>query len=568
MKSTFLISIIFLTTTLVCFSQSFDNKDFIFPLNTETSISGSFAELRSNHFHSGIDLSTNGKIGVPVHCMADGVVSRIKVSPVGYGNALYIKHNNGYTTVYGHLNSYADKIDSIITREQYNIESFSIDFFLTEPIYVKQGEVIGYSGNSGSSGGPHLHYEIRDTKTEEPLNPIFFQSKIKDDVRPKLLTIRIYPLDSNSTINGNNSAKNYPIVFYDGKYHLKGNPNITAFGKIGIGIEMLDYFSGSWKKCGVYSLTMRVNDTPTYSWSLDRFSFYESRYINSHIDYAYKTLYGKRFQRCFRLPNNQLSIYKNVINEGVIMMDSNKNVQILAYDAANNLSELNFNLHKGLAPNITLAPEEKNMNLLKYDIDNNINEKSINCYIPKGTFYENTDFRINEEINNDKQIFHVGNKTIPLQKNITLNIQVPDSLIKYSKNLCLAEIRDNNKYSYAGGTTEGSTLTMNTRSTGKYTFYVDSIKPSIKSVNYFNNRTHSRSSKLIFKISDDFSGIKTFNGYFNDQWTLFEYDAKTNTLSCPLNKTPKESTGKINIKITIEDYCNNITTYNGNFIIN
>ena len=561
---------IILFTLLISFSlkaQTNINIDFLFPLSIEPSVSGSFAELRTNHFHSGIDLSTNGKTGLPVKCMADGIVSRIKVSPVGYGNAVYVKHKNGYTTVYGHLNAYATKIDSVITKEQYKIEQFSIDYFPEDSIFVKQGETIGYSGNSGSSGGPHLHYEIRDSKTEEPLNPFFFQTKIKDDVRPKLMTIRIYPLDSNSRINGDSNAKNYPIVFYDGKFHLKGNPKIYASGNIGIGIEMLDYMSGSWKKCGVYSLKMNVNNKTTYAWNLDRFSFYESRYINSHIDYAYKSKYGKRFQRCYRLPNNHLRIYNNIENDGIITMDNIKKIQIKAYDAAQNLSELNFTLLKGQSPNITLAPEENKTIILKYDVDNNISDKSINCFIPKGTLYDNTEFIVKEEFSNNQTIFCVGEKSIPLHKSITLKVNIPDSLLAYEKHICLALINGNNRKYYAGGTIDNNTIILKTRNSGNYTFHIDSIKPNIKSIIYYNNRVYSRSSKLIFKISDNFSGIKSFNGYFNDSWVLFEYDAKSNTLSCPLSKVPTNINGKIDLKIKVEDKCFNTLIYNGQFIL-
>ncbi|MCW3785217.1 M23 family metallopeptidase [Plebeiibacterium sediminum] len=568
MKYTILtITLLALFITCNIKAQKVNHDDFIFPLSIEPSVSGSFAELRSNHFHSGIDLSTNGKTGLPVKCMADGIISRIKVSPVGYGNAIYIKHKNGYTTVYGHLNAYAKKIENIITKEQYKIQQFSIDYFPEDSIYVSQGETIGFSGNSGSSGGPHLHYEIRDSKTEEPLNPFFFQSKIKDDVRPKLLTARIYPLDSNSRINGENNAKSYPIVFYDGKFHLKGNPKIYATGHIGIGIEMLDYMSGSWKKCGVYSLKMNVNNTTTYAWNLDRFSFNESRYINSHIDYAYKQYYGKRFQRCYRLPNNQLSIYNHIVNDGIIAMDSIKNIQILAYDAAQNLSELNFTLLKGQSVNIALAPEENHTQILKYDIDNTIKDKSLSCFIPKLTLYDNTEFIVKDEIINNQPIFSIGKKSIPLHKNIRITAIIPDSLLAYKEHLCLASINGNNKKYFAGGTVKNNTIVLDTRNCGKYTFYTDSIKPIIKSVNYYNNKTYTRSSKLIFKISDNFSGINNFKGYFNDTWVLFEYDAKSNTLSCPLNKAPQQCNGEIALKIIVEDQCNNKQTYKGNFIL-
>ncbi len=548
-------------------AQKSNYTDFLFPLSIEPSVSGSFAELRTNHFHSGIDLSTNGKTGLSVKCMEDGIVSRIKVSPVGYGNALYVKHKNGYTTVYGHLNAYAPKIDSVITKEQYKIKQFSIDYFPKDSIFVHKGETIGYSGNSGSSGGPHLHYEIRDSKTEEPLNPFFFQSKIKDDVRPKLITIRLYPLDSNSRINGDSNGKNYPIVFYDGKFHLKGNPKIYASGNIGIGIEMLDYMSGSWKKCGVYSLKLNVNNKTTFAWNLDRFSFYESRYINSHIDYAYKSKHGKSFQRCYRLPNNQLSIYNHIENDGIIIMDSIKNIQIKAYDAAQNLSELNFTLLKGQSPSINLAPEEYNTNVLKYDVDNNISDKSINCFIPQGTLYDNTEFIVKEEFHNNQSVFSIGKRSIPLHKSITLKVDIPDSLHAYKKQLCLASINGNNRKYYAGGTIDKNIIILKTRNTGNYTFHIDSIKPSIKPVNYYNNKVYSRSSKLTFRISDNFSGIKSFNGYFNDSWVLFEYDAKSNTLSCPLSKVPANCNGEIDLKIKIEDKCFNTQTYSGQFIL-
>ncbi len=566
MKIIFCITILFTIYFTQNNAQTTNSSDFIFPLDIEPSVSGSFAELRSNHFHSGIDLSTNGKTGLGVKCMADGIISRIKISPVGYGNAVYVKHNNGYTSVYAHLKSYAPKIDSVITREQYKIEQFSIDYFPTDSIYVKKGETIAYSGNSGSSGGPHLHYEIRDSNTEEPLNPFFFTSNIKDNVRPKLLTIRIYPLDSDSKVNGNSSAKNYPIVFYDGKFHLKGNPTIYATGNIGIGIEMLDYMSGSWKKCGVYSLIMNVNNKTTYEWDLDRFSFYESRYINAHIDYGYKAEHGKRFQRCYKLPNNNLSIYKNVVNNGIIVMDSTKQIQILAFDAAHNFSELDFKLKKGKSPAISMAPKEQQA-FLKYNVDNHIKGNAVSCFIPKGTFYEDEFFLINEKIIDHKILYVVGNKSIPLQKNITLKFDIPDSLMSYNHSLCMASVNGNNKSYYAGGYIENGKMILKTRNTGNFTFHIDKIKPHIKSINYYNNKVYSRTSKLIFKISDNFSGIKSFNGYLNNQWTLFEYDAKSHTLCCPLRKAPKNINGTIDLKIVIEDNCSNELTYNGIFTI-
>ncbi|MCW3804634.1 M23 family metallopeptidase [Plebeiibacterium marinum] len=548
--------------------QKLINNDFSFPLDITPSVSGSFAELRTNHFHSGIDLSTNGKTGLPVKCMMDGIVSRIKVSPVGYGNAVYVKHPNGYTTVYGHLKKYAPKIDSVITKEQYKAESFSIDYFPQEEISFKKGETIGFSGNSGSSGGPHLHYEIRDTKTEEPVNPSFFQSKIKDNVRPKLMNIRIYPMDTNSLVNGENKARNYPVVFYDGKYHLKGNPKIYTLGKIGIGIEMLDYLSDSWKKCGVYSLDMTVNNKKTFGWDLDRFSFYESRYINSHIDYSYKSKNGKRFQRCFRQPNNKLSIYNQIIDDGIISMDTVKNITLVAKDAANNISELSFKLLKSNSSSLNQAPEDHEIKNSLFNADNFLESENIQCFIPKGALYENDNIVIKETSSSNKQsIYIIGDKSIPLHKHITLKIAIPDTLRPTHKGLCLASTNGSGKNHYAGGSIENDKMVLKTRSFGNYKFAIDTIAPKIGPVNFRNKMVYKRTSTLIFKISDSFSGIQSYNGYLNGKWTLFEYDAKSNTLICQLSKAPKFNSEKIELKLVIDDNCGNSSIFEGDFIL-
>jgi hypothetical protein len=541
---------------------------FLFPLDISPSVSGTFAELRTNHFHSGIDLSTNGKTGLPVKSTEKGFVSRIKVSPVGYGNAIYITHPNGYTTVYGHLSKYAPKIDSIITREQYRNESFSIDYFPSEEIFIKKGETIAYSGNSGSSGGPHLHYEVRDTKTEEPINPYFFQSIIKDDIRPKMLTIRLYPLNAESTIDGQAEAKNIPIVFYDGKYHLKGNPKIYASGEVGIGIEMLDYLSGSWKKCGVNDCQMSVNNQKWFGWELNRFSFSESRYINSHIDYDYKMRYGKRFQRCFRLPNNKLRIYKNVQNEGVISMDSIKNISILALDASGNKAELNFKLFKGATPTRNLSAHKDSTHILAYNKEYKLVDKDMECTIPKGSLYEDTEFIIKQEEHiNNKTIYRIGEETIPLQTNVAIKISIPQSLKAYGDKVTLANMSIQNRLSYAGGNIENNKITLNTRTLGKFTFYIDSIPPSIQAVNFIKNKTYYRNSHITFKIRDDFSDIKSYQAYINNQWALFEYDAKSDTFTCPLHKLPNNIKGSCDLKIVIQDNCNNETLYQTNFIL-
>ena len=547
------------------FSQSRTNTDFLFPLDIPPVVSGSFAELRPNHFHSGVDLSTNGKVGIPIKSMEEGVVSRIKVSPVGYGNAIYIKHPNGYTTVYGHLRNYSPKVDSIITSEQYKIKSFSIDFFPKKEISIAKGEIIGYSGNTGGSGGPHLHYEIRDTQTEEPLNPFFFQNIIKDDIRPKLLTLRVYLIDNNSYINEQKKARNYPIVYYDGSYHLKSNPKINACGNIGIGLEMLDYMTGSWKRCGIYSLVMFVNDKKHYSWVHNRFSFAESRYINSHIDYSYKTQFGKRFEKCFRSPGNKLSIYSNVINEGIINMDTSKKIKIEVSDAAGNISTLQFNLSKA---NISSNANNDIPEKLSYLQSHHLSIKDASCYIPKGALYEDVEVDFSKESNdNGISYIKIGSKNIPLHKRIKIRVKVPDSLKVHKEKLCLAAINGSKKLIYAGGRIEGDSIIYSTKTFDNLTFATDSIPPQIRSFQNIKGKYFNINTKFTFKITDNFSGIKSYNGYLNGVWTLFEYDKKSDKLTCKLSKAPVKKGEKYNLKLIVTDNCGNHKTLESYFTV-
>ncbi len=555
-----LLKIIFVLTffTSPCLSQHLIDTSFIFPIDVDPKVSGSFAELRSNHFHSGIDIGTNGQTGFPVKAMQSGTVSRIKVSPVGYGNAIYIKHNNGYTTVYAHLDKYSSKIDEIITKQQYLKQTFGIDYFPDTTIQITKGEVIGYSGNSGSSGGPHLHYEIRDTETEEPLNPFLFQNKIKDDVRPQIQGIRIYPMNDSSRVNGKITPTSYTVVFYDGKFHIKGNPTIRVKGKVGVAIKMIDYMTGSWKKCGVYQLDMYKNNTPIYGWNLFRFSFYESRYINSHIDYAYRYHTGNRYQKCFRDPNNQLSIYKNVVDEGIITVSGKDDIKVVAQDAAGNTSELNFSLTEDIN-NYTYEVTTTKAPLIDYDQDYIFSENGIECTIPKGALYKNNPILIekaNYQSQEGNDVYTIGSADIPLQKAISFTIQNN----QLSETSCLAKINTNKTLSFAGGIIDGNKISLSTKSFGDYTITIDTIAPQVNFVNIPSNKNYSTKKVLSVKINDNFSGIKSFNGFIDDEWCLFQYDPKRKLIWCRLNMAPIAKNQTHQLRLEVLDNCNNQTT--------
>ena len=273
----------FLTGLNFVFPQSeYPTDYFISPLEIPLVLSGTFGELRSNHFHSGFDIKTQQKSGLSVIASGDGYVSRINVSRWGYGKALYLTHPNGYTTVYGHLKKFSPEIEAYVKKNQYKKEAFEIRLYPEAgELKVVQGEIVALSGNSGSSGGPHLHYEIRDIKANI-LNPMLFGIKIPDHKKPTIQAAFAFSENDSSQVNQSNKIVNINLIKQNNGDLLANT--IYAYGKIGIGINAFDRLDGALNRNGLYDIMMRVNGEVLYKFTADKFSFGESRYINTYID--------------------------------------------------------------------------------------------------------------------------------------------------------------------------------------------------------------------------------------------------------------------------------------------
>jgi len=321
------------------FSQQYPQDQFISPLTVPLYLSGSFAELRTNHFHSGIDIKTNGQEGLSVIAVADGYVSRIRVLAAGFGKVLYLTHENGYTSVYAHLSRFEESLDEYVKSRQYIKESFEIELFPPKDKFVfKKGDTIAFSGNSGYSMGAHLHFEIRETTSEAVLNPLLFGIQVIDNLKPELSQIKIYPLDPGSVIQidyyGRNAvySKTYTQAvtlksyLQQGVYKLSGIKEIRVFGKIGLAIESIDKMDASHNKLGLVEMFLIENDKEIFSCRRERFEFHQTRFINAHIDYEEKIKTKKVFERLYNLPFNELPFY-NQGKDGVILLnegDTNK----------------------------------------------------------------------------------------------------------------------------------------------------------------------------------------------------------------------------------------------------
>jgi hypothetical protein len=544
-------------------AQQADTERFVKPMKLKPSVSGSFGELRSNHFHSGLDLTTNQKTGYRIYASDKGYVSRIKVSPYGYGKAIYINHEGGYTTVYAHLDRFASKIDSIVKAGQYNNQSYSFEqFYKPGEIPIERAEVIAYSGNSGSSGGPHLHYEVRDQANQKPINPLFFRDDIEDDVRPQIQGMKLYCLSDDATINNLNKDKYTPVVFYEKSFHPKGTKSFKAHGKIGVGVQVLDYFTDSWRKCGITSIDLFVNDSLVYNFNIQKFSFAESRYINSHIDYAEKIRSGKVIQKSWVEPNNQLSLYgaKNTYTD-IIKPGDQKHFKYVIKDYAGNTSILRFNI-EGIKAPATHTKKKPPLMDINFEKSYKLDTLGMQVNLAAKTFYTNIGLFLHKDEKNGliSPVYHIGDRHIPLHRSMTVSVPVPDSLMAYKDKLLMAGLSSSGKTYSLGGSFKNNRVETSTRSFGRFTLAIDSIPPVVKLRKAPAGNNYSNRKNIEVIISDSFSGIKKYNCLIDDQWALFEYDAKNKRLTGTFKDMPFLKKGSHQLKVIVTDNKGNETS--------
>jgi len=557
----FLILFFIIISQLAVAQNPYPNNYFRSPLDIPLVLSGTFAELRSNHFHSGLDIKTQQREGLKVYSTASGYISRIKISHWGYGKAIYITHPNGYTTVYAHLQKFAPKIEAYIKKLQYERESFEIEVFpkLTE-LLVEKDEVIAYSGNTGGSGGPHLHFEIRDNK-ERPINPMLFGIDIKDTRQPMVLGLYAYPIDSDAHVNSTNERIKLRIVpTKDGDYTSE---NINALGKIGFGIITYDQQDFAPNKNGVNNIQTFYNGNKNFEIDYKRFSFSETKHLNRLIDYSYFKKKKSRIQKLFVEKNNPLSLYTNVSDNGYIVVE----------DSTSSVYKLRVSDYKGNDVWVTVPISGNKSNNIKQNIKKNtehyiyadqsinLGKDNISVYIPSNTFYD--DFFIDFNVENDTLTLHEN--TIPAQKNFTINFNISRYLEKDKNKLYIARKTGYKDYVvYSSTRKKGNLLSSSTKILGTYTLATDLESPTITAVNFQEGKWLSKYRYLKVRIKDVGSGIKNYRATINGKWILMEYDYKKNSLVYDFNDNTNLET-KNNLKIIVTDNVGNSSTFETTF---
>jgi hypothetical protein len=558
-----LIRLLLLLISLQLSAQTEYPKDYFkAPLDIRLSLSGSFGELRNNHFHTGLDFKTNQKEGLNVYASADGYVSRIKISAYGYGKAIYITHSNGFTSVYGHLQQGSGKIQEYIKMAHYKEKSFEIELFLNpEELVVKQGEIIALSGNSGGSGGPHLHFEIRDSNSEKPINPFLFgfDALVKDTKEPVVSILMAYPVGENSVVNKSQEplAINYSKQF-DGTYMAD---KVLVNGAVGFGINAYDMFDFNYNKNGVYKVQSILNGKQSFNYEFSTFAFDESRYINALLDYPRLRKTGVRIQRLFMENPYPLSIIQTDKHNGIVVVRPNisNTYRIEVRDFNNNLVTIAIPIQYSPLASETPNKTLKTSYFLKANNDNMYKKDNISVFVEAGTFYE--DIYLNFDVKDDSLYFQDGSTAV--HKNFKVSID-DNSLTEEQKKKTFIASVDGKSKRYNSTKVKDSTFTTYTKNLGKFFLAEDTTPPQIRAINIAEGKWMSTQKTIDISISDNLSGIDSFNGYINGNWVLFEYDYKKARITYEFDNQFLQD-GRNEFKLEVTDNVGNSSIFETHF---
>ena len=538
--------------------QSKLDHHFRSPVDFDVYLSGTFGELRGGHFHAGIDIKTYEQVGKAIKMIEDGYISRIKITRYGYGKAIYVNHPNGYTSVYGHLDGFNRTITKYVEEIQRKQQSYEIDVPVPKDrLYYKKGNIIAYSGNSGYSFGPHIHFEIRETAGQKPVNPLFFGFKVKDNIPPFIRGFKAYNQDT---------VKELPLQrIKKGKYRLADSDTIEMKGRGYFSVDAIDMLNGAPNRNGVYSYKLFRNGSVVFHWKADRFSFYETRYIHALTDYAEYVESGRKFVWSKLMPNNRLSMYEKTDAKGVFRfpVDSLDSWKWVVDDLKGNKSKLRFYTMGVSTDTMTKIPEG-NYRLSPFESET-ITDSLLTLDFRDNSFYDSVFFDI-QSVNLDsvRMGYQIGDNTLPVHRRFTLSADtIPFEQELHQKALWVVFDDEDSVFQAVDSRFSNGKLSASIREFGLYAMKVDTVPPSIKWPVLPDTLRNSRQISIIIK--DELSGIDEYDLYLDNEWVIAEYDTKNDVLNYTLPKALKPGNHKL--RCVLLDHKGNKTVSSLNFVL-
>lgn len=550
-------------------AQEYPQDYFRSPLGIPLRLSGTFGELRTNHFHSGLDIRTGGVEGEPVYATADGFISRIKVSAYGYGNALYIDHPNGFSTVYGHLRNFAEPIQSWAEAKHYEKKSFEIDIPLyADEIPVKKGQIIAYSGNTGGSGGPHLHFEVRHTKTEAVINPKHFGFDVPDAVAPVIDFLELVPYTDQSRVNNSSNKKRFTAIRAGGNSYSISQ-RLNAYGPFYLQVKAWDKHNGNEFRNGIYSLLLLSGNDTLYRFSADRFEFNETRYANAVMDYQERMLNRQQIYRTYKAAGNLLPLIVQAPDAGIFTVenDQSRAFEMHVTDFNSNKAILKFTVHG--ASQVTELSSTNNSTQRYFPTQAwQWETEDVRISMPANALYDTIDFTYGSNVKpyaTFSAVHSIHNAKVPVHSFYDLSIRHNGLVDSLRPKTVLVNTTISKGRSAAIGKWDGDWFTAKVRGFGDFYLAIDTIQPVISVLSLRPGSNYTTGQTVRFKISDNLAGLQSYTLSLNDQWQKAVFDGKTATLTYTVHEnSPK---GNLNLKLIVKDAVGNETVYNSKIVI-
>jgi len=551
-----------LTTVILLFfllssaqQKNYPKGYFRHPLNIPMELVANFGELRTNHWHMGLDIRTQQRENLPVYAAAEGYISKVKIEPSGFGRAIYIAHPNGYTTVYAHLNDFYPALEQYIKEQQYRLESWAVELTLPPFLFsVKKGDFIAYSGNTGGSQGPHVHFEIRDTKTDNCLNPLFFGFPIPDAVPPTISRLALY--DANKSVYMQ-SPKMLAVRKTGANYTLAPS-NLLKVGsnKLSFALGVIDRFTGSANPVGVYSAKVFLDGVFQTGFELDNIDYNVTRYLNAHIDYRYKHGGGPYLQHLSKMPGDTSRVYTSANQEAAIALNDTTmhSVRIEVMDAAQNLSVLAFNIqyNEALAK---LLQNETNSRMIPQNV-NIFESDNFELYTSEYTIYDTVPITFSNHGtasgNSISPAYSFCSAAIPAHDSVTVRIKPTVPVAPENRNKVIIKGISGSRTVVEKAKWQNGWFVAKFRQFGTFQAFIDNVPPSVNAP----VTDLRRATRLVFSPKDDFKNIKYFRAEIDDQWLRFTNDKGYSFIYRFDEKFPP---GEHTLKVIVEDVAGNVT---------